>query len=149
MFFFRKKGCHPNHREALNGGFTLIECLVALVVMMGAMLFIAPLLKNVSRIEECYHQKAYIEMQIGKQQLAYETKELEFISANDKGLTYKQKTETVMFNQYKTIIRKQPGFQPIITDVKKSSFEEKAGVIRMYIQTVEGEEYVYFFSKGK
>jgi len=131
-------------------GFTLFECLIALLVLSGLLIFLTPLVKEINKWWEFQAESSYIEMHIGKKQLEYEINSLEFVEIKNNRLIYQKKEpdkETVIFEYYEGMLRKTPGFQPIMTNIQTITFDEKNQVIKMEVVTKNEEEYVYFFEK--
>ncbi|WP_276330750.1 competence type IV pilus minor pilin ComGF [Vagococcus bubulae] len=141
-----------NHEEKLNGGFTLLECLIALSLMTGLLLFLTPFIKQVNRLWEYQEDASYLEVQIGKRQLEHEIEALTLLEVKPAALVYKKVVdgkadERIVFDMYEDKLRKKPGFQPIIVGLKSVSFIEFDSLIEMTLVTLEGEEYVYFLKK--
>lgn len=131
----------------------MLEVLIALVVLMGLLLFLQPFIKNVTLMEEHVKKSAYLEVQIGKIQMELETRWLTFDRIENNRLIYRDEEKTqVIFEQYQQMIRKitsKNGHQPIMTNIKSSSFIENDGVIEWEVVTLEGEKYTYFLFPAK
>lgn len=139
-------------------GFTLLEAVLALSVMMSILLFITPLFKQIHVFQSRSKEQAYMELQIGKEQLQYEIDHLYFVAAHPTWLEFRNQkpkdasrdnNEVVRIEKYGKMIRKTPGHHPIIMNVKKVFFEEIEGVIRMELKTTDEEDYVYFLRTRK
>ncbi|MEG0285854.1 MULTISPECIES: competence type IV pilus minor pilin ComGF [Vagococcus] len=133
-------------------GFTLLEALLALVVLMSLLLFLQPFLNSFMTMEEHLKESNYLEVQIGKIQMENEMEELEFEKIRHNKLVFselqeKEKVE-VIFEQYEKMIRKttsKTGHQPIMTEVKKVNFLGDGDMIQMEVTTLEEKRYTYFF----
>nr|WP_306298133.1 competence type IV pilus minor pilin ComGF [Vagococcus fluvialis] len=138
-----------NPKEIDYQGFTLIECLISLVVLMGLLLFLQPFLVTLTRIENHLKKNDYLELQIGKIQMEKEMMSTSFIKVDENKIYYNGKDrETIIFEQYNQMIRKTSsihGHQPIITGIKEVLFTDEDGWIRMEVTTLEEENYCYFF----
>jgi len=133
-----------------NQGFTLLECLIALAITMGLLIFTTPFVKEINKWWQFQEDASYIELQIGKKQLEHEISELEFVEVKKNKLVYQRTTadkEKVIFELYEGMLRKSPGFQPIITNIKEVYFIEHHQFIEMVITTIKEEDYVYFLQK--
>ncbi|MGX7023980.1 competence type IV pilus minor pilin ComGF [Vagococcus hydrophili] len=132
-----------------NQGFTLIECLISLVILMGLLLFLNPFLVTITRMENHIKNDDYLELQIGKIQMEKEMMSTSFIKVEENKVYYDGKdNETIIFEQYKQMIRKTSsvhGHQPIITGVKDVQFIDEIGWIKMEVITLGEESYCYFF----
>lgn len=136
-----------------NKGFTLIECLVSLVILMSLMLFLKPFLISISRTQERIKKSDYLELQIGKIQLEQETKGTEFQKIENNKLIYRfydeqeHKYVDVIYEQYQNMIRKttnRAGHQPLITGIKSVVFTGDEELVQMEVITLEEEKHVYF-----
>ncbi|MDT2746478.1 competence type IV pilus minor pilin ComGF [Vagococcus fluvialis] len=139
-------------------GFTLIECLVSLVILMSVMLFLQPFLTTLIKVEEKIKTSDYLELQIGKIQLEIETSGMEFDKIDNNRLLYQfydeveKEVVTVIFEKYQNMIRKttsRTGHQPIITGIKSVLFTGDDELIRMEVVTLEEERYSYFLFPKK
>lgn len=134
-----------------QNGFTLLECLIALSIMMGLLIFLTPFIQQINTFWDIQQDGTYLELQIGKKQLEHEIKGLDIVDVQPNKLIYSKmvnnQAERVIFDLYEDKLRKQPGFQPIIVGLKTVEFIEYTNVIQMTIVTVKGESYVYFLSK--
>lgn len=124
---------------------------MALSLTMGLLLFVTPFIKQVNGIWQVQKDASYLEIQIGKQQLEYEIKELTLVEVQPSQLIYKKigadKEDKIIFDLYKDTLRKQPGFHPIIVGLKTANFIEHDCMIEMNLETEKGERYVYFLQK--
>ncbi|MGY3704588.1 hypothetical protein BW731_07775 [Vagococcus martis] len=124
---------------------------MALSLTMGLLLFVTPFIKQVNGIWQVQKDASYLEIQIGKQQLEYEIKELTLVEVQPSQLIYKKKgpdkEDKIIFDLYKDTLRKQPGFHPIIVGLKTANCIEHDHVIEMNLETEKGDSYVYFLQK--
>lgn len=141
-----------------NQGFTLIECLVSLVLLMSVLLFLQPFLTSLIKVEEKIKTSDYLELQIGKIQMEIETSGMEFEKIENNRLMYRYDDEVekeeviVIFEKYQNMIRKttsRAGHQPIITGIKSVIFTGDAELIQMEVTTLEEERYSYFLFPEK
>lgn len=118
---------------------------------MGLLLFVTPFIKQVNSIWQIQKDASYLEIQIGKQQLEHEIKELTIVDVQPSQLIYKKrgsdKDDKIIFDLYKDTLRKQPGFHPIIVGLKTVNFVEYENLIEMNLITEKGGSYVYFIQK--
>ena len=63
---------------------------MALSLTMGLLLFVTPFIKQVNGIWQVQKDASYLEIQIGKQQLEYEIKELTLVEVQPSQLFYKK-----------------------------------------------------------
>lgn len=132
-------------------GFTLIECLISLVVLMGLLIFLHPFLSMIQGVDNHIKKDNYMELLIGKIQMESEIKEAKFQKIEDNKLYYKKENkenkETIIFENYQQMIRKtssQNGHQPIVMGIKQVIFSEEKELVKMEVTTLEGETYTYF-----
>lgn len=129
-------------------GFTLAECLISLVVLMGLLLFLKPFLSMITQVDNHITKDNYLELLIGKIQIESEIKEMTFQKIENNKLYYlSEDDEKIVFEQYKNMIRKtndSKGHQPIVMGVDIVVFSEEEGLVKMEVTTLEGETYSYF-----
>lgn len=125
-----------------------MECLIALVVLMGLLLYVTPFLKTLNRVMEHGKKSDYMEVQMGVIQIAYEVRESTFDKLKDNKLYFtKNEEEKIIIEQYNEMVRKtsnKNGHQPIMTGVNKVIFSDLQGMILMEVETLEEEQYDYF-----
>lgn len=129
-------------------GFTLIECLISLVVLMGLLIFLHPFLTMIQAVDKHITKDNYLELSIGKIQMENEIATAKYAKIENNKLYYeKENEETIIFEQYKQMIRKtskKSGHQPIVMGIENVEFFEVDDLVKMEVTTLEGEIYSYF-----
>lgn len=130
----------------------MLECLIALSLMTGLLLFLTPFIKQINQLWTYQENASYLEIHIGKRQLEHEIESLTLLEVKPTELVYKKAVdgkadEQIIFDMYEDKLRKKPGFQPIIVGLKSATFVELDSLIEMTLITLQGERYVYFLKK--
>lgn len=130
----------------------MLECLIALSLMTGLLLFLTPFIKQINQLWTYQENASYLEIHIGKRQLEHEIESLTLLEVKPTELVYKKAVdgkadERIIFDMYEDKLRKKPGFQPIIVGLKSATFVELDSLIEMTLVTLQGERYVYFLKK--
>lgn len=130
----------------------MLECLIALSLIAGLLLFLTPFIKQINQLWTYQENASYLEIHIGKRQLEHEIESLTLLEVKPTELVYKKAVdgkadERIIFDMYEDKLRKKPGFQPIIVGLRSATFVELDSLIEMTLITLQGERYVYFLKK--
>ncbi|MBO1308197.1 prepilin-type N-terminal cleavage/methylation domain-containing protein [Enterococcus sp. 669A] len=107
-------------RQRRSQGFTLLECLVALLVLSGSILLLHGLIKHISKVEQqlsVYHNR---EWEVGLLQLENELKGFEYYNTEAHALVLKDNVNNdVRIERINSTVRKsyKGGHQPLFTQV--------------------------------
>lgn len=128
-----------------NEGFTLLESLVALLMLSGILLLLSGLIQHAHKMEQSlsgYHQ---LEWEIFLLQLDNELAEVEYKGASSREIWTKVKTKdgvvdlVIKKDQHRIIKKQSGGYQPLLTGVARFTCQEKN----------HGVDFVVTFTDGK
>lgn len=116
---------------AKNKGFTLIECLVALLMLSGLLLLISGLFKHVQQTEKVVSSHNEREWQVFLLQLENELEEVEInrVERNQILGMEEEKSVKIYLVNKKIAKSKNNGHQPLLTDVKKFTCQQEGAEI--------------------
>ncbi|GAA2910199.1 competence type IV pilus minor pilin ComGF [Enterococcus pseudoavium] len=126
-----------------NSGFTLLESMVALIMLSGVLLLLAGLIQHANKIEQSlkgYHQ---LEWEIYLLQLDNELAELPYIETSGNEIICKTDAEESVFIQQfkdKIIKRQSGGYQPLLTGVKKFVCQEENQGVDFSVTFTDGKQ---------
>ncbi|WP_235032890.1 competence type IV pilus minor pilin ComGF [Enterococcus sp. CSURQ0835] len=118
-----------------NKGFTLLECLVALLMLAGILLVISGLIKYTEKTERqlSYYQER--EWHVFLFQLEHELRQATYREVKNNQIIFE---DQLVIKQLNDKLIKSKGYQPLLTNVKQfTCYETKGGV-----------EYEVEFSQG-
>ncbi|AQP53685.1 hypothetical protein CBF34_10805 [Vagococcus penaei] len=135
-----------------NQGFTLIECLIALLVLISLLLFISPLIKQLPKLNNRVNAQANIDYRLGKVQLQRLIQSMPLIDVDQKYLKFRKAKQGADFYEEVTIslypkshsLRRTPGHHVIMTNVKTITFSEEDQIVRVELETCENQKEVFF-----
>lgn len=133
-----------------NSGFTLLECLVALLVLNVFMLTITFLVPQVKWVREAIGHNREHQFELFLLQLEHELKDGEY-EAYDNGIQVNKLVKEggrwvpkkVLIHQYQDKIRKtfrsSGGHQPMLMGIQQARFIEKDGYVLIKVRYPDGE----------
>ncbi|KAF1299626.1 hypothetical protein BAU15_00140 [Enterococcus sp. JM4C] len=125
-------------------GFTLLECLIALIVLSGLFLLIGPFIQITQETHQQLQQTKEKEWEIFLVQLEYELQEDLFVKVE--GDTFYLKNSTggdVLIEPYQHLIRKKEngGHQPMLTEVATFKAKQENKQIRLEVVFLDGHKH--------
>lgn len=116
---------------AKNKGFTLLECLVALLMLSGLLLLISGLFKHVQQTEKVVSSHNEREWQVFLLQLENELEEVEIHTVKQNQIlgVEEEKSVKIYLVNKKIAKSKNNGHQPLLTGVKKFTCQQEGAVI--------------------
>lgn len=133
-------------------GFTLIECLVSLVVLSSIFLSMTLLINQANQVNKYLQIKDQKEWLIFLMQFEEEIKNGENILVKDHCIYYEISDKAYYIEQYKNMIRKRSlngGHQPMLTAVNTWVVKENKATVTFLISFENGEEYEGVWTKRK
>ena len=124
-------------------GFTLLECLLALLVLSTLFLFIGQFVQTTQIIHQQLQQTKDKEWEVFLIQLEYELKEDSFIKVANNTLYLKSTTgKEVLIQPYQTMIRKRKngGHQPMLTEVASFTASKENQQIQLEVIFLDGRK---------
>lgn len=130
-------------------GFTLWECLLALLIFSGSLLLFHPFIEWLNLLQVREKESAYHNFQVGKIQLETEIQGLTFVGVKNNKLYFEKSitktvSQPVVFEHYHQMIRKTKGHQPIMLQVEKVKFSHVPEMIRVEVMLDDGKEEIFF-----
>lgn len=130
-------------------GFTLWECLLALIIFSGSLLLFQPFIEGVNMLQVRERKSAFNNFQVGKIQLEMEIESLHFKEVKDNKLYFEKSitktvSQPVVFEHYRQMIRRTKGHQPIMLQVEKVEFSQVQEMIRVEVMLEDGQEEIFF-----
>lgn len=128
-----------------NRGFTLLESLVALLMLSGLLLLFSGLLRHIDKMEQSLSDYHQLEWEIFLVQLDNELADVSYVATNQREIVTKviesEKTVDLIIKKDKQrIVKKQNGgYQPLLTGVREFVCQEKD----------QGVDFVVTFTDGK
>lgn len=123
-----------------NSAFTLLESLVAIMMLSGILLLLSGLIQHAHKMEQAlsgYHQ---LEWEVFLLQLDNELNDVEYIETTSQEiLTKSSEGKAITIRKYQQQIIKSVGYQPLLTGVSKFVCQEKN----------HGVDFVVTFTDGK
>lgn len=137
-----------------KAGFSLIECLVSLAVLMSCLLLFQPALRVLIQVKEKYTHQTELEFQVGKIQLENTIKELVLIRCEESKLVFEDRRRSdeidrITIEHYQQMIRKKPGHHPLMLSVKSVKFYEFDEAIEVEVIMIDEEKYVFLLFPPK
>lgn len=132
--------------------FTLIECLVSLVVLSSIFLSMTFLINQANQVNKYLQRKDQKEWLIFLVQFEEEIKHGENILVKDDRVYYEISDKAYYIEQYKNMIRKRGrngGHQPMLTAVNTWTVKENETTVTFLISFENGEEYEGVWTKSK
>ncbi|MDT2639237.1 competence type IV pilus minor pilin ComGF [Enterococcus dongliensis] len=126
-----------------NNGFTLMECLVSLLMLSGLLLLLSSLITHIHKIEQGlsgYHQ---LEWEIFLLQLDNEMANLQYEQTTSREIWTKtvDKKPVVIKKQQDKIIKSQSnGYQPLLTGVKQFVCQENNHGVDFSVTFTDGKQ---------
>ncbi|MGM0215482.1 competence type IV pilus minor pilin ComGF [Enterococcus sp. AZ109] len=124
-----------------NQGFTLLECLVALLILSGSILLLQGLIKHVAKTEQqlsAYHSR---EWEVGMLQLENELKGLNYISTEVLRINLQTSSgEDVKIEKVNSTVRKsyKGGHQPLFTQVYSFTCRKVGHTVELNLKFNDG-----------
>lgn len=130
---------------------TLLECLVALLVISGSMLVYQGLTKLISSNVHYLSTNRQEDWLLFSQQLHSELAESQFVKLEGDKLYVKRGQQELAFGKSKDHdFRKTNadgrGYQPMLMGLKKASFKEESGLIRLELTFETGLERTFIYA---
>ncbi|HEL1639587.1 TPA: prepilin-type N-terminal cleavage/methylation domain-containing protein [Streptococcus suis] len=141
-------------RKIKVSAFTLLECLIALMILSGSLLVLEGLTKVLT--QEAYYQTSNQEKdwQIFSQQLRAEWQSCRLIRVENNKIYLDKKGQTLAFGKSKSddfrkTNDKGQGYQPMLYGVKNATFRQEGQLVWLELIFENGEErtYVYAFEE--
>lgn len=132
--------------------FTLIECLVSLVVLSSIFLSMTLLINQANQVNKYLQRKDQKEWLIFLVQFEEEIKHGENILVKDDRVYYEISDKAYYIEQYKNMIRKRGRngvHQPMLTAVNTWIVKENETTVTFLISFENGEEYEGVWTKSK
>lgn len=126
-----------------NRAFTLLECLVAMLVLSLSLLMLTAVFLQVPKVNQLIAAKKEQEWQAFFIQFERELQGCTYVSASSRELLLKNsKNQTVKINLANRILKKQEnnGYQPLLTEVESVNFEQKNTIVELSIMFTNGEK---------
>lgn len=122
-------------------GFTLLECLIALMILSTLFLFIGQFIHTTQVIQQQLQRTKEKEWEVFLIQLEYELKDDYFVKVEDNTLYLKsERGEEVLIQPYQTMVRKRKngGHQPMLTDVASFTLRKEKEQIQLEVVFLNG-----------
>ena len=132
--------------------FTLIECLISLVVLSSILLSMTLLINQANQVNQYLQRKDQKEWLIFLMQFEEETKNGENILVKDQRIYYDIANNTYCIEQYQNMIRKRSlsgGHQPMLIAVRTWVVKEDEATVAFLVSFENGEEYESIWTKRK
>ncbi|MGT2911420.1 competence type IV pilus minor pilin ComGF [Streptococcus cameli] len=136
--------------------FTLIECLVALVVLSGGLLVFTGLTKLISQEIHYEAQQTETDWLLFSEQFRLELEETQFVKVEQNRLYVDKKGQALAFGQSKSDdFRKTNdqgrGYQPMLYRLKSTRVTETAGLVSITFSFQDGLErtFLYVFDQNR
>lgn len=125
-----------------NSGFTLLESMVALMMLSGTLLLLSGLIQHAHKMEQSlsgYHQ---LEWEIFLLQLDNELNDVEYLKTTPQEILTKSRDgkKTITIRKYQEQIIKSDGYQPLLTGVSKFVCEEKNHGVDFAVTFTDGKQ---------
>lgn len=131
--------------------FTLLECLIALVVISGSLLVLEGLTKLI--VQETHYQEQTIQKDwlTFSNQLRSEWSQVELVKVED-GKIYVDKAGQALAygksrsDDFRKTNDKGQGYQPMLYRVQSADLSRKGGLVRLDIRFINGEERTFIYA---
>ncbi len=137
-----------------NQGFTLIECLIALMVLSSICFLFLPIINITKELNEDLNDSVIQEWHVFLAQLDIETKGYQLTEVKpDRLIFVNPETQEIMkIGTYETMIRKQlnDGHQPLLMHVKQAVFSQAGSYVKLQVTFLNDEQhcgYLYYPEK--
>lgn len=135
-------------KNDLNG-FTLVESMLALLILSIILLLSNAVLKSTKSIQVEAGQDCQVEWHLFLNQFDYMRKDWKLTSIQTRKLLFEDDKGTFELSAYKNQLRikKNGGYEPVLTRVQKTEFVPTKGGVTFKIKMEDGEEYRATFYK--
>lgn len=135
--------------------FTLLECLISLIVLSGGLLIFSGLSKLLSQEIHYQNQSRQKDWLVFSEQLRLELEEVRLVKVENNRLYVDKQGQRLAFGQYKSddfrkTNDKGQGYQPMIYGLKTSQIIKSKQLVRIDLAFEDGLErtFVYDFSEN-
>lgn len=147
-----------NHLKK-NSGFTLIETVLALFILMLIFLMLTPLLQLNHQYLEELNDTTKQDWYVFTIQLEQTIKDFELLSVSETRLIFQSENDkeeikkpVIEYYANKKLVRKSSingGYEPMLMNVEKIKFSYEGHFVRMKVEFLNGECYEYCIFKQK
>lgn len=126
-------------------GFTLIECLLALLLLSIFFSFSSLEVKYITHLEDYITQQDQKEWIIFQQQLERELADATEVSCSNSRISYRKDGKVFFIEKYQQMLRKTSatgGHQPLLTEIKAVSFTENRTAVQIRV-IIQNEQKFY------
>ncbi|WP_395533730.1 competence type IV pilus minor pilin ComGF [Enterococcus faecium] len=131
--------------------FTLIECLIGLMILSSLLLTFNLLIQQTIQVSEFLQRKDQKEWLIFLAQLEEELKSSHNVSVKNQQLHYTIEDKQYIIERYQAMIRKRitsGGHQPMLTSITELQLLEKEHAISFYVHFENGEDGYAIWTKN-
>ncbi|HFL7216747.1 TPA: competence type IV pilus minor pilin ComGF [Enterococcus faecium] len=131
--------------------FTLIECLIGLMILSSLLLTFNLLIQQTIQVSEFLQRKDQKEWLIFLAQLEEELKSSHNVSVKNQQLHYTIEDKQYIIERYQAMIRKRRtsgGHQPMLTGITELQLLEKEHTISFYVHFENGEDGYAIWTKN-
>ncbi|QIL45826.1 ComGF family competence protein [Vagococcus coleopterorum] len=128
-------------------GFTLLEGMVALLILSCILLLANTVIKSTVAIEVGAGKNSQVEWHLFLNQFEHISTEWQLKKVEPEKLTFREGNKLVELSFYKNLlrIRKNGGYEPVLTRVIKTRFSDNEGGVDFKIKLEDGKEYCATF----
>ncbi|WP_283770625.1 competence type IV pilus minor pilin ComGF [Enterococcus lactis] len=131
--------------------FTLIECLIGLMIVSSILLSFNLLIQQTIQVSDFLQRKDQKEWLIFLAQLEEELNSSHNVSVKNQQLYYTVEDKQYIIERYQTMIRKRRtsgGHQPMLTSITEFQLLEKEHTISFYVHLENGEDGYAIWTKN-
>ena len=135
------------NRKAVYSGFTLIEAVLALVVLASVCFLFMPLIRISTTVSRNLTNSHQLELHTFLIQLQRSLDQGEFVKVEENRLFLREKDPAIKWltevSQYRQMIRRQKnqGHEPLLMNVSTATFTAEKGRIAVEVSFLNGEDY--------
>lgn len=125
-------------KESRNAGFTLLECLVALLVLSGMLLTFSFLIQAGRQLIDTVSGSREKEFEVFLQQLENEVQGYQLAEVKDNTISFLQDKTVIKIRWINNRVDKTPGTQPLLTGVRHFTAVQAGHSIEMEVVFEDG-----------